>query len=115
MKKLFNITKAIILRSVVLVLLSTLTVFKIALKIFTFIFRFVALPVIMFGLLITAVTFFDNGYSSAILSSLGMLVGITALYYLLPLFPQVLAHAQLRMKNYVFSPILVRSPVKFTL
>ena len=115
MKKLFNITKAIILRGIVLVLLSTLTVFKIALKTVTFSVRFVALPVVLFGLLVTVVTYFDNGYSSAILSSLGMLVGITALYYLLPLFPQLLGRAQLRMKNYVFSPIIVRSPVKFTL
>ena len=115
MKKFFKITKAIILKAVAAVLLPILFIFNAALKAFTFVFRFVALPTVAFGLLITAVTFFDNGYSTSLLHTAGILLGIVVAYFLLPQIPQYIGHTQLRMKNYVFSPIVVRSPVKFTL
>ena len=115
MKKFFTITNAVVLKAAALFLLSALTLFNGTLKVFTWIFRFVAIPVSVFGLLITGVTYLDNGYSPSLLNALGIFIGIIALYYLLPLVPAAIDRTQLRMKNYIYSPITVRSPVKFTL
>lgn len=115
MKKVIKVVKELVLRAAALVILSALTIFNGALKFFTFIFRFVAIPAVVIGLLITAVTYFDNGYSTSLLLQLVSFLGVGVLYYVLPIFPPAIDRTELRMKNYIFSPLVVRSPVKFTL
>ena len=115
MKKVIKVVKELVLRAAALVILSALTIFNGALKFFTFIFRFVAIPAVVVGMLITVVTFFDNGYSTALLTQTIAFLSIVVLYYVLPFVPQAIDRTELRMKNYIFSPLIVRSPVKFTL
>jgi len=115
MKKLFRITKAIIGKIVTLILLSVLTLFNIALKIFTPIFRWLTIPVIILGLIIVGATYFDNGYSPSLLYASGLFIVMTALYFMLPLIPPVIFQTQLRMKDYLLAPIFIRSRMKFTL
>lgn len=115
MKKFIKITKAVIVKAAALIAWPALTVFNLMLKLFTHVFRFVAVPTVFFGLLVTAVTFFDNGYSRSMLTALGTFSTITALYFLLPMVPSLIESTQGRVKNVAFAPIVVRSPVKFTI
>ena len=115
MKRFIKMVKAIVMKSVALFLWPSLSVFNLIYKVITPVYRFVFYPIIVFGLLVTAVLFFSDGFSTGLLKSLMTFVSMGAMYFLLPMFAPVFMRAQMRVKYRALSPVVVRSPVKFTL
>ena len=115
MKKFIKMVKAIVMKTAALILWPSLFVFNLIYKLLTPVYRFVFYPVILFGTLITVVTYFDNGYSTSLLNSFLTFAGMGALYFLLPALTPVFMRAQMRVKFRALAPVVVRSPVKFTL
>lgn len=115
MKRFVKMVKAIVLKSAALILWPSLFVLNLIYKVITPVYRFVSYPIIVFGLLVTAVLFLGDGFSTGLLKSLLTFGSMGALYFLLPMFAPVFMRAQLRVKHRALSPVVVRSPVKFTL
>ena len=115
MNSFHNIVGKIFLKAVVLVMLALLTIANAILKVFTFIFRFLASPAVVFGFIILVATYLDNGYDVMLIKYAAGLVAAVIFYYLLPMLPPAFDRLKENMRFYVFSPIRVHSPVKFTI
>lgn len=115
MKRFMKMVKAIVMKAAALILWPSLFVFNLIYKLLTPVYRFVFYPVILFGSLITLVTYFDNGISTSLLNSFLTFGTMAAVYFLLPALTPYFMHAQMRVKFRALAPVVVRSPVKFTL
>ena len=115
MRKFIYYSKILVLKIAALILWSVLILFNYAFQLVTVIYRFVAIPITMIGLLVIVVTIFDNGFSLSLLNSLLTFAFLGALYFLLPSLLSVFVRLQMRVKSIALSPVIIRSPIKFTL
>lgn len=115
MRNAFKFTIKLFSKVIAFILLAVLSVFNTLLKVTAVIFHYFSFPIIAFGILFSVVTLFDNGFELSTFSSCLTLIMIGILFYILPLLSNYADKFLSTVKNYVFSPLAVKSPVKYTM
>ena len=115
MKTAMYVTKKLIMKVVTLVALSVLALFTFIFNFLMAFYRLIAVPAAAILLIAVVINYFDVGFASEQLFFLAMSVFLVGLKYVLPAFSPVLEYAIDSMKFSLFTPILVKSPVKFTM
>lgn len=111
----FNFISKVICKVIVLFSLVALTLFNSVLKVAFFIFGLLSVPVSTIVLIAGIVLSFKEGFSKDIFTLFSVSVILVSLKYLLPLLPKSLDMVKFNMKEYLYEPIIVRSPVKYTI
>lgn len=111
----FNIIGKIFLKVVILISLIALTLFNSILKVATFLFGLLSVPLATVSLVAGIVMSFTEGFSANILFLFGMAAILVGLKYLLPLLPESLDTVKFTLKERLYEPLVVRSPVKYTI
>ena len=115
MKYTTYILKKLFIKVVVLIVLSVLTVFNFVFNIFMVFYRLLAVPVAAFILLAMLINYIDVGFDPAQLFFVAIGIGLVGLKYVLPTLFPVLNHWTALLKMQLFAPVIVKSPVKFTM
>ena len=115
MKTTVYIFKKLFLKVVALIVLSLLTVFNFAFNIFMVFYRLLAVPVAAFILLAMLVNYIDVGFNPAQFFFVVIGIALVGLKYILPTLFPVLNHWTALLKMHLCAPVIVKSPVKFTM
>ncbi len=111
----FDIIKKVVLKFLVLFTLIILTLFNSILKVSIFVFGIAAIP-IGTGLSIIAIIIgCMEGFGSESMLLFGIAAVLIGLKYLFPIIPKSLDIVKFTLKEYLYEPIIVRSPVKYTI
>ena len=115
MKSTMYILKKLFMKVVALIVLSVLTVFNFVFNILMMFFRLLAVPAATFILLAMLINYIDVGFDPAQLLFVGIGISLVGLKYILPALSPILDHWITFLKMVLFAPLIVRSPVKFTM
>ena len=111
----FDVIKKIIFKIMILFSLVMLTLFNSILKIAIFIFGIAAVPVGTLLLIVTIIAGCTDGFGSESFMMLGAAALIISLKYLLPIIPKSFDSLKFTLKECLYEPLIIRSPVKYTI
>lgn len=111
----FDIIGKIILKVIILISLIVLTLFNSILKVATFIFGLLSVPAATIILIVGIVMCFTEGFGADMLMLFSAAAILVGLKYLLPLLPESLDTMKYNLKESLYEPLVVRSPVKYTI
>ena len=86
-------------------------VFKIAFAVY----RFAAVPATLAGTAVTVYFCYENGFSTENFYAFAGIALAIAVYFLLPCLLVCLDNVKNDVKNYLLTPIFVKSPVRYTM
>lgn len=115
MKNPFIILYKLLKKGVALILLSVLTVFFYAYSVMCFFYRLIAMVFAVIGTALTAVDCYMYGFTAERLLVFVTLMVAVALRYLLPLLVPVMQRWNEDLQEYIYAPLIVRSPVRYTI
>ena len=115
MKSTVYILKKLILKLVSLIALSILSLFQFIFSIFMIFYRLLAVPVAVFIFVAMLINYIDVGFDPAQLFFIIIGIGLVGLKYVLPTLFPILNHWNALLKMHLFAPVIVKSPVKFTM
>lgn len=110
-----RISSKILMKLLTLIGLILLTVFTAAFRVALFAFRFVAMPIAVVAAIIAGYFYFSSGFTIDLAWIIGGAISAVAMYFLLPFVPPMLDDMKESMKYYFAEPLIVRSPVKYTM
>lgn len=115
MKSTVYIIKKLFMKVIALIVLSVLSVFNFIFHIFMVFYHLLAVPVAAFLILAMLINYIDVGFDPAQLLFVGVGLSVVGLKYILPILSPILEHWITFLKLYLLAPLIVRSPVKFTM
>lgn len=115
MRHLFAVINKLFKKGIALILLSALTIFSFAFNFAFFFYRLVAVAFAAVGTAITAVDCYKYGFTADRGVSFLILLTMVALRYMLPLLGRAMQQWNDGLKDYVFTPLSIRPPVRYTI
>lgn len=92
-----------------------LTVFIPVFKIAAAVYRFAAVPAALAGTTVTAYFCYTNGFSAENTYAFVGIALAVAVYFMLPVIITSLYNVKDVMKDYLMTPIFIKSPVRYTM
>ena len=115
MRKLFAIFYKLLKKGIALILLTALTMFSYAFNILFCCYRLLAVTFAVIGTALTAVDCYKYGFTAERFLVFVTLMLAVALRYLLPLLIPVMQRWHEDLKDYIYAPLTVRPPVRYTI
>lgn len=103
------------LKAITFITLVTLTLVNSILKVAFFLIGMLSVPVATVVALVACVMMFIDGFNMSIAALFGTALVLISLKYLLPLIPRGLDSVKFMLNDYLQEPVIIRSPVKYTL
>lgn len=115
MRNPFTILSKLFKKGLAAILLSALAIFACVYNVLFFVYRLVAVVLSAIGASMVAVDCYKYGFTAErglIFLALGFAI---ALRYLLPLLVPVMQRWLADLKDYIHAPVIVKSPVRYTI
>lgn len=115
MRNPFTILTKLVQKAIALVVLAALTAFSFIFNALFFIYRLVAVFLACAFTVAVLVNWYSHGVNlEGVLILLGSALAV-ALRYLLPLLVPFIQHWQSELVDFVFAPLFIRPPVRYTI
>lgn len=115
MKRTISIVGKVFAKAVALIVLSVITIFAGVFKVFRLIYRFTATPIAIVGIFIVGYSCVVEGVSTNNIVAIACFVLMVVIQYLLTPIATVIENCRTSLKNFVYAPLTIKSPVRYTL